>query len=208
MNFIRLLIFPALLLLAGCASALAPVLKPDVEQGASALRAGAYGLDKTHAALLFRINHLGFSEFVGRFENFDAALDFDEADAASAHIDAAIDMTSLDVADDAFAATLMGPQWFDAAAFPEARFVSTAIAVTGDNDGTLTGDLTLHGVTAPVTLDVMFNGGGRDRLRGGAYIAGFSAHGTISRKAFGVDRFSGLIADEVEIEIQAEFKKD
>jgi polyisoprenoid-binding protein YceI len=207
MAIIRLLTILALLLTAGCASVLAPVLKPDVEQGAAALREGQYELDPAHAALFFRIDHLGFSSFIGRFEAFDASLDFDAADAASARIEAVIDMTSLDIANDDFAATLLGPQWFDAETFAEARFVSTAITATGDNEGTLTGDLTLHGVTQPITLDVVFNGGGRDRLRGGAYIAGFSATGTISRAAFGVDRFSGLIADEVEIEIQAEFKK-
>ncbi len=207
MTQIRLLIIPALLMAAGCASALAPLIKPNIEQGAAALRAGAYQLDKDHAALLFRINHLGFSTFAGRFNAFDATLDFDADDPSSAIIDASIDMTSLDVANDDFSATLMGPQWFDAATFPQAHFISSAIAITGDNTGTMTGNLTLHGVTSPVTLAVTFNGGGKDRLRGGAYIAGFSAHGTISRKAFGVDRFSGLITDEVEIEIQAEFKK-
>ena len=207
MSLLRLLIIPAIALLAGCASALAPVLKPNVEQGASALRAGQYELDETHAALIFRINHLGFSEFVGRFNVFGASLDFDEADPGSAKIDSVIDMTSLDVANDDFAATLMGPQWFDAAAYPQARFTSTAITITGETTGTMTGDLTLHGVTQPVTLDVVFNGGARDRLRGNAYIAGFSAHGTISRAAFGVARFSGVITDDVEIEIQAEFKK-
>ena len=207
MAFLRLLTIPALALLAGCASALAPALKPDVQQGAAALRAGQYALDPDHAALVFRIDHLGFSTFLGRFEKFDDSLDFDEADAASAQVEAVIDMTSLDVAHDDFAATLMGPQWFDAAQFPQARFVSTGVAVTGDNAGTMTGALTLRGVTQPVTLDVAFNGGGRDRLRGNAYIAGFSATGTISRSAFGVERFSGLIADEVGIEIQAEFKK-
>ena len=205
--FIRLLSIFAILLAAACASALTPVLKPSVTQGAGALRPGAYELDPDHAALHFRINHLGFSTFIGRFERFGASLDFDEADPASARVEALIDMTSLDVANDDFAETLLGPQWFEAAEFPQARFVSTAVTVTGDNAGTLTGDLTLHGETHPVTLDIVFNGGGRDRLRGGAYIAGFSARGMISRAAFGVDRFSGLIADEVEIEIEAEFKR-
>jgi len=194
----------AMILAAGCASALAPVLKPNVSAEATALRDGAYELDKTHAALHFKIDHLGFSEFVGRFERFDASLDFDAETPQAARIDAVIDMASLDIANDEFAATLMGPDWFDAGAFPEAVFRSTAIEVTGDNTGVMTGEMTLHGVTAPVSFDVTFNGGGNDRLRR-AYIVGFSATAVIDRMAFGVDRFKGLIADDVIIEIEAEF---
>ncbi len=196
--------FAAMAFAAGCASALAPVLKPNVSAEATALRDGAYNLDKTHAALLFKINHLGFSEFVGRFERFDVSLDFDAETPQAARIEAVIDMASLDIANDEFAATLMGPDWFDAGAYPEAVFRSTAIEVTGDNKGVMTGDLTLHGVTKPATLNVTFNGGGNDRLRG-AYVVGFSAKTTIDRTAFGVDRFKRLIADDVVIEIEAEF---
>jgi len=197
-------ILPAVLCvaaLAGCASLLAPNVKTDP----AALRAGQYALDPDHAALVFRIDHLGFSQFVGRFEKFSASLDFDEADPTSARVEAIIDMTSLDVANDEFAETLQGSDWFDAEAYPEAVFRSTAISVTDENAGVMTGDLTLHGVTAPVSLDVVFNGGAPDRLRGGNYVVGFSARGAFSRGAFGVDRFGGLIGDNVAIEIEAEF---
>ena len=194
-----------ILALAGCASVLAPLAAPRVETEATALRAGQYELDPEHASLIFRINHLGFSDYVGRFEVFDATLDFDADKPEAARVDAAIDIASLDVANKAFAETLKGPQWFDAAQFPEARFQSTGIRVTGANEGVLTGTLTLHGTTAPVDLRVVFNGGARDRLRGGAYVVGFSAAGAIDRTAFGIDRFSGVIADEVRIEIEAEF---
>lgn len=204
MHLLRTSLILALLSVSGCASVLAPVFKPSVEQDAAALRGGQYALDPAHAALLFRIDHLGFSEFVGRFEVFEASLDFDETRPSDAKVEALIDMTSLDIANDDFAETLMGPGWFDAGAFPNARFESTAITVTGDTTGEMAGNLTLNGVTKQVMLDVVFNGGGRDRLRG-AYVVGFSAKGRISRAAFGVDRFSGIIADAVEIEIQAEF---
>jgi polyisoprenoid-binding protein YceI len=196
----------ALIAAAGCTSILAPALKPNVRTEATALRDGAYMLDKDHAALLFGIDHLGFSTFPGRFERFDVSLDFDTDNPQAARIEAVIDMTSLDIANDEFAATLMGPDWFDAGAYPEASFRSTAITLTGDNSGEMTGEMTLHGVTAPVTFEVTFNGGGRDRLRG-AYIVGFSARAMIDRTAFGVSRFRGLITDEVGITIEAEFIK-
>ena len=155
---------------AGCASLVAP----NVASEPAALKAGAYALDQNHALLLFKINHLGYSAYVGRFEKLDATLDFDAANVSAARVEAKIDIASLDVANDEFARTLTGADWFDAAAFPEAVFRSTSVEKTGETTGRMTGDLTLHGVTAPVTLEVAFNGGARDILRGG-YVVGFSA---------------------------------
>ncbi|OFX02527.1 MAG: hypothetical protein A3E78_02330 [Alphaproteobacteria bacterium RIFCSPHIGHO2_12_FULL_63_12] len=195
-------LFLVLPLIAGCASLIAPKVATEP----AALKAGAYALDQNHASLLFKVDHLGYSSYVGRFEKLDATLDFDAADVSTAHVEAKIDIASLDVANDAFAQTLTGADWFDAAAFPEAIFKTTSIEKTGETQGRMTGDLTLHGVTAPVTLDVAFNGGAQDILRGG-YVVGFSARGTISRKTFGVDRFEGIVGDEVEIDIEAEFVK-
>lgn len=198
--------FAALFLCTGCA-ALAPVFAPKANSDPTALRAGNYSLDPAHASLIFKIDHLGFSTYVGRFNSFDISLDFDENDPTAARVEAVIDMTSLDVADDDFANTLVGSNWFDANQFPEALFQSTSITVTGDNRGVMIGNLTLHGVTQPVTLDVAFNGGGSDRLRG-AYVIGLSATSQISRKAFGVDRFDGIVGDLVQIEIEAEFLRE
>ncbi len=191
-----------ILFLPGCASLVAPRVATE----AAALKEGAYGLDASHAALTFKIDHLGFSNYVGRFERFDAELDFDAADPTAASISAVIDIASLDIANDDFAKTLTGPNWFDAGAFPEATFTSTAIEVTGENTGRMTGDLTLKGVTAPITLDVTFNGGANDILRGG-YIVGFSAQGTFDRTDFGIDRFAGVVGNDVTIEIEAEFER-
>ena len=194
-----------LFLVGACASTLAPLVAPNVVTDASALEEGAYSLDPDHAALTFRVDHLGFSDYVGRFERFDVVLDFDPENPEAAQVEAVIDMTSLNVANDEFAETLRGPQWFDAARFPEARFVSTAIEITGENTGVMSGNLTLRGETAPAALNVTFNGGARDRLRRGAYVVGFSATGAFDRRTFGVDRFSGIVGDEVSIEIEAEF---
>lgn len=198
----NLLLVMSFSLAAGCASILAPSIKTEP----AALRPGNYELDRNHAALLFKVGHLGFSDYIGRFERFDVSLEFDEDKPQASTVEAVIDMTSLDVANDAFAETLMGGRWFDADQFPETVFRSTGIEITGENSGLVTGDLTMHGVTNPVTLEVVFNGGGFDRLRG-AYVIGLSAQSTLSRSAFGVDRFGPLVSDEIEIEIEAEFKK-
>jgi polyisoprenoid-binding protein YceI len=192
--------------LGSCASLVAPLLKPAVSTDLTKVAAGDYALDPAHAALLFRINHLGYSDLIGRFETFDASLTGDAADPAQARVEATVDMTSLDIANDSFAEELMGPDWFDAAAFPQAVFRSTAISVTGPTTADVTGDLTLHGATLPVTLQVTFNGAAHDQLRG-AEVAGFSATTEIDRTAFGVSKYSGLLTDTVGIEIQAEFVK-
>ena len=193
----------SLFLAAGCASLVAP--RPTSE--AAALKPGAYALDQSHASILFKIDHLGFSSYIGRFEKFDASLDFDADDPTAARVEAIVDMVSLDIANDDFAQTLLGPDWFDAAAHPQAVFRSIGIEVTGENKGRMTGDFTLKGITAPVTLDVTFNGGDRDILRG-AYVVGFSAVGTFDRTAFGVDRFAGVVGNNVTIEIEAEFERE
>ena len=188
------------ILATGCAS----LVTPDVDTSTSALKPGIFELDETHAALTFKIDHLGFSNYVGRFEVFSANLDLDEQDPEAARVDAVIDMTSLDIANDEFADTLMS-DWFKADSFPKARFTSTEVLVTGDNRGQVEGELTLRGVTQPVTLDVTFNGGARDLIRGNAYIVGFSASGTIDRTDFGINNLSGVITNKVEINIEAEF---
>ena len=193
----------ALLALPAC-NTLAAVVSPQANTEREALRSGAYSLDNSHTAVVFKIGHLGFSNYVGRFELAEASLDFDADNPAQAQLEAIIEIASLDVANDEFAETLIGSSWFDAEAHPQAIFRSSGISITGETTGKVTGDLTLKGVTKPVTLDVTFNGGDNDRLRGG-YAIGFSATGTFKRSDFGMSRLIGPVSDDVVIEIEAEF---
>ncbi len=198
-------LIPALALLAlPACNTLASVVAPKADTERAALRTGDYALDNLHTAVTFKIGHLGFSNYVGRFEDVAASLTFDAENPASAELEAIIEIASLDVGNDDFAETLIGSSWFDAESHPQAIFRSTSIAVTGDTTGTVTGDLTLKGVTKPVTLDVTFNGGDNDRLRGG-YAIGFSASGSFNRSDFGMTRIVGPVSDEVFIDIEAEF---
>jgi polyisoprenoid-binding protein YceI len=170
------------------------------------LPAGAYRLDPEHATLLIKIDHLGFSQLVGRFDRFDATLDFDADDPAASRLGAEIDPASIDFNLPKFEQDLRGPDWFDVARYPEARFASRSIAITGANTGRITGDLTLHAVTQPVTLDVTFNGGG-DSLVTGRYTLGFAGTGTLSRSAFGLGGYAPAVGDEVTLELHAEFQR-
>jgi polyisoprenoid-binding protein YceI len=192
------------LALASCNSLAAAVLKPDVQAAPVSVPAGDYTLDKAHASILFKIDHLGYSTYVGRFERFEASLTGDPSSPESAQVTATVDMTSLNIANPDFAAELMGPDWLDAEGFPQASFKTYGLKIVGENEADISGDLTLKGKTQAVIIRARLNGSAYDRLRG-ADVVGFSATLPISRSAFGVDKYAGLITDEVLLEIEAEF---
>ncbi|MFP3942848.1 MAG: YceI family protein [Alphaproteobacteria bacterium] len=166
--------------------------------------AGDYVLDQDHAALLWKVNHLGFSDYVGRFNSFDAELSFDPEFPTAAKLEVTVDAASLDVNNPDFARELRGEKWFDVRAHPGIRFVSTGIEQTGPETGKVTGNLTLMGRTRPVTLDVELTGQGR-HIQTGLYTLGFKATGTVDRTDFGLDRMTPLIGSDVTLEIHAEF---
>ena len=214
----------ALVVLAACAL-------PGDQTGASAFAAdaltpvatevpaGTYTLDRSHASLLFRVDHLGFSRYTARFTRFEAELRLDPADPAGSSVSATIDPSSIETDNPDpsydFNAQLRGEPWLDTARFPQMTFRSTRVELTGPDTARITGDLALHGVTLPVTLDATFNGGyaGHPLDPFGARI-GFSAHGSLARSAFGIAEGvpppgSELgVSDEVEILIEAEFTRE
>jgi polyisoprenoid-binding protein YceI len=179
--------------------------------------AGLYHLDPAHARLLFRVNHLGMSNYTALVQRFDADLVFDPAAPETMQVTATADPASVEThypdAGFDFNGLITGPDVLDAARFPEARFVSTAVRLTGERRADVTGDLTLHGVTRPVTFDVTFNGGyGGHPLDVGARF-GLSATARFNRSDFGIS--FGLppegttlgVFDPVELILEAEFVK-
>lgn len=178
--------------------------------------AGSYTLDKTHASVTFRVNHLGMSRYTARFTGIDGKLNFDPANPSAMSIEASVDPRSIEtdfpLDEPDFDKELAGPSWLDAAKFPQITFKSTAVEPTGPNTAKVTGDFTLHGVTRPLTLDATFNGGyaANDMDPAGSRI-GFSAEGRIKRSDFGVSMGVPApgsnfgVGDEVEIFIEAEF---
>ena len=105
-----------------------------------------------------------------------------------------------------FERDLRGPDWFDVAQFPQAHFESRAITITGENTGRISGDLTLHGVTRPVILEVTLNGAG-DSLITVRYSLGFAVTGSLKRSEFGLGAYAPAVGDEVVLEIHAEFQR-
>lgn len=183
------------------------LLTPDFNTDITELRSGQYTLDKDHAALLFKINHLGFSTFIGRFTAFDASLDFDPENIQNSSVEVVIDMNSIDVNLPEFEEELRGGDWLDAVQFPQAVYKTTGyVGANGENSHTFAGELTFHGVTAPVNLNVTFNGGGRNFLTR-KYTLGFEAETSFLRSAHGADRFTNFgVGDEISLEVHVEFQ--
>jgi polyisoprenoid-binding protein YceI len=221
MSLYRILFIAVLLAVGACSKpappAPAPADPPAVADAAPVdVPAGAYTLDRSHASLLFRVDHLGFSNYTARFRNFDAKLQFDPANLAASTVSATIDPRSIetDFPDPAkldFNAVLQGEQWLDSAQSPQMTYRSTAIEVTGPRTMKINGELTLRGITKPVALDATFNGGYAGHPMDPNARIGFSARGTLLRSDFGMSY--GIpeagtkmgVSDQVEIIIETEF---
>ncbi|MCI5107111.1 MAG: YceI family protein [Pseudomonadales bacterium] len=184
------------------------LITPDFETEVTEMRSGAYTLDPDHASLSFKVNHLGFSTYLGRFNDFDASLDFDPENVANSSVEVIVDMSSLDVNNPEFADDLRGDSWFDVENFPQAIYRTTSLVETVDEDSFIfAGDLTFMGETHPVNLNVNFHGGGRNFLTR-RYTLGFSADTTFLRSEWGMDTFTSFgVGDEVELEIHVEFQE-
>lgn len=191
-----------LTILAACAG-----FAPEaVERAAGATREGQYRLDPHHATLLFKVRHMGLAPYVGRFNAFDVALDFDPENPAATRLQATIDTASIDVNYPSFASTLAGPGWLDSARHPTATFVSTAVSWRDASHARVDGILTLRGIAAPASLDVTFHGATRHVITG-TYTLGFSANATLKRSDWGIDKHIPVVDDEVAIEIHAELQR-
>jgi polyisoprenoid-binding protein YceI len=174
---------------------------------------GTYTVDKAHTSLIFRVSHLGFSTFTGRFTKLDAKLDFDPARLASSRVNVTIDPRSIasDNAPAGFLEALSGEAWLNADAFPVMSFRSQSIEATGKDSFRIKGELSLHGVTKPIVLDARYNGGYAGHPFDPQARVGFSAHGSFKRSEFGVSYgvpepgSSFGVGDEVSVVLESEF---
>jgi polyisoprenoid-binding protein YceI len=176
--------------------------------------AGQYEIDKSHASVLLRVSHLGFSTYTTRFSRFDAHLTFDPSNIPASKVATTIDASSfeMDAAPQMCLDIMKGPQMLDIVKYPQIIFKSERIQMTGAKSMNISGTLTIHGVTRPVVLAAVFNGGyaGMPKMDPHARI-GFSAHGSFKRSDFGIA--FGLpapgtsigVGDLVEFSIEAEF---
>jgi polyisoprenoid-binding protein YceI len=176
--------------------------------------AGQYQLDKSHASLVLRVNHLGFSTYTTRFSRFDAQLSFDPSNIPASKVVTTIDAASfeMDAAPQKCIDIVRGPQMLDTVKFPQIVFKSERIRMTGSKSMEISGTLTLRGIARPLVLTATFNGGypGMPNMDPQARV-GFSAHGSFKRSDFGMA--FGIpapgtnmgVGDLIDFSIEAEF---
>jgi polyisoprenoid-binding protein YceI len=176
---------------------------------AVAANAQTWKVDKAHAKLGFTITHLMLSEVDGRFNSFEAKITSENNDFSDAVFQVTADVNSIDTDNEKRDGHLKTADFFDAAKYPVLSFKSKTFTKAGGNKYKLVGDLTMHGVTKPVELDVTLNGpivqpGGSKR------VVGIKATGTFNRKDFGIAPSAGeaMLSDEVTLVANGEFQEE
>lgn len=145
--------------------------------------AATFDIDTGHSAVDFKIKHLGISNVKGSFHKFTGTFEFEEGKQESWKVEAVIDVASIDTGDEKRDAHLLNEDFFNVEKNPTMTFKSTGVKAH-DGDYQLLGNLTMNGVTKPVTLDLKFNGQIADPW--GNIKVGFTAEGKINRKDYGL----------------------
>lgn len=170
--------------------------------------ADTYDIDTSHSSVGFKIKHLAISNVNGSFSSFTGSFDFVAGQPQQWNVEAVIQINSVDTGDDDRDKHLLNEDFFNVEKYPTMVFKSTEVEMKDDEEGTLTGTLTMHGQTHPVTLDLVLNGEITDPW--GSQRAGFSATGKINRKDWGLSygkvlEGGGLmIGNDVKISLEIE----
>ena len=172
--------------------------------GAWSAQAADYVIDTkdAHAFIQFKIAHLGYSWLLGRFNTFSGEFSYDESNPSASKVAVDIDVTSIDSNHAERDKHLRSDKFLDVGRFPKARFVSTGFEELGDGKAKLSGELTLHGVTKPLTIDVSHIGHGTDPW--GGYRRGFEGRTRFALADFGIDYNLGPASKEVELYLSLE----
>lgn len=173
------------------------------EAAAIQVASGTYKLDPAHTDVLVQWNHMGFSNPSAHFGNADGAVVYDAADVSKSSVQVTLPLSSLNSFTGKFDEHLRSGDFFDAAKFPTATFKSTKVEAAGTNKLTVTGDLTIKGVTKPVVLDVTVNGAGEHPMSKAPSV-GFDATTTLKRSDFGVGAYAPAVSDDVKVRITTE----
>ena len=165
--------------------------------------ADTYTIDPTHTQVEFTYSHFGFSNITGRFDAIESEFLFDPADPTQSSVKVTIPVASISTGVEKLDTHLLSADFFDAEKYPTATFVSTGVTAAGEGQLKVAGDLTIHGITRPVVLDVTVNKVGEHPMAK-TPAAGFDARTVIKRSDFGVGGYAPAVSDEVTIEITVE----
>lgn len=172
----------------------------------SAQAADTYKMDPTHTSVIFIVNHLGFSNYQGRFGGASGELTIDRDNLAASSAEINIDLTQIDSGFEGLDNHMKTADFFDVENHPTATFKSSAIELVGENGAKITGDLTILGQSKPLVLDVTLTGEG-DHPMTGDHILGFAAKGTVTRSDYGMTYLVPAVSDDVTLQISSEFMK-
>lgn len=213
MNRIALTAAAAVLALTAAAPTLVAQGAPQVPgaQDPSRVTVGTYAADPNHSLIGWEVSHFGFNDYYGIFGDVAGTLELDPANPDAAKVDVTIPVANVTTASKGLTAHLLragkdgGKPDFFGPAPAAARFVSTSVKADGMK-ATITGDLTLNGVTRPVTFEAEFVGAGTNPYNKKATV-GFEAETEIKRSDFGVNYAIPFVSDEVELDISVAFEK-
>jgi len=187
-------------------SAAAEELLPPPNPDPAAMPAGVYKLDQRHAHITGTSRRQGISDYAFRFNTFDASFTYDPQNPEASKVEVTVDPASFDSGFEPIDNELLR-NFFEVMKFPEIRFISTSITRGADNRGTMTGEVSMMGVTRPLTLDVTFYGFNSARR----FTPGFGAMATVNISDFGpvgvFFRDDHNLSDEVKLTIDAVFDK-
>lgn len=179
---------------------------------ASKVTAGTYTADAGHTLIQWKVNHFGFSDYFGLFGDVKGTLTLDPANIAASKVDVTIPVSKVVTASTGLTSHLLKPADagkaadFFGAAPADATFKSTSVTAKGANAATIVGDLTLNGVTKPVTVEATFAGAGKHPYSMKETV-GFNGKARIKRSDFGINFAVGMVTDTVDLEIAAAFEK-
>ncbi len=172
---------------------------------------GTYAMDPTHASLTWKVNHFGLSNYTARFTKFDVKLSLDVANVANSSVSATIDPLSVKTdypGDVDFDGEISkSDNFLKAGTFPKIEFVSKTVEKTGATTALIHGDVTLLGVTKPLTLKATLNGSMPSHPYAKVPAVGFHAEGTINRTEFGMNYLVPYVGEDIAFVIEAEFIK-
>jgi polyisoprenoid-binding protein YceI len=143
----------------------APIIAQQANSNAAQVQAGQYALDRSHTLVRFTVDHFGISEFFGTLPGATGTLSLDPKAISATKLDVTVPVATVSTTNKTLDEELAGAEWLDAAKYPMMRFVSTKVVKTGANAADVTGNLTLHGVTRPVTLKATFKAAAVNPMR-------------------------------------------
>lgn len=165
---------------------------------------GDYKVDPHHTSIIFKVKHMGISNFTARFNKVEGLLEYDYANVKNSSIHIVIDPASIDTNFQSLDEDLKDEDALSVAKFPEITFTSTKVIRTGAKTGIIVGDFTMRGVTKPVRLNTTLVGAiqhGKSKPT----VIGFRATGKLKRSDFGFTEWMSMIGDDVSFEIEIEF---